>query len=504
MKSTIERKLEKKLNSSKQAKENLKAKEKASKQKKASLKVRERKAKERLSLINEKEKALNQKALNEKKESTLEKQAKERLSTIKKEKALEKLESTFENFESIKNFIESEREKEKKKSKLESFKWLYNQNESTLESKFAFYKKDFYIHNIELLENENEKALLRLYNQIESIWKWLNLNEIELIILEWLKARLMNEYIENFESNMKKANIQDIKKLNKFFIESNLKKYIKHSKESLNLIENENENIYWKQANNFESEYISKINKKFILESIENQERKKALNEIKEKKLLSKKTKLESKLEKSIENLKAKKRKSKKQAKHLKARLILLENEKQAKFNEIYLSKNKFEKAKALLLEKENLKSEYNLYSKENAFKLNENKSLIEINESIENEKEKALESLKAKEKKLFKSIKERESKLESISKKAFKKYLIRKASLKSIRKEKASIIESIYWKYESTIEKHINDYKKAQERKYKKHIENIKNINWKLAYIQKINKSEYWNLLKEKVKNMY
>ena len=166
----------------------------------------------------------------------------------------------------------------------------------------------------------------------------MNLNEIEKIILENLKKRLIFEFCENFESNLKKQNLKNIKILNAFFLKSNLKKYLKNAKENknLNIFENDFENIYWKQEN-YWKRFLEKMNWKYILKEISFQEKVKA-------------------------KVKARKKK-------------LNENERK----EIEKKRNWIENLKKILKEKENIKSIYNLESKRIDFSLKENKFLLKV-----------------------------------------------------------------------------------------------------------------------------
>ena len=107
--------------------------------------------------------------------------------------------------------------------------------------------------NFELLKNKNEKLngllnenevkLLTEYNKINLIG--LNsMNEYENIENENLKARLLNEYIENFKTNLQQKNSENIKTLNKLFLKV---KTTKQTKQLYNFIidETEDYNIFW-------------------------------------------------------------------------------------------------------------------------------------------------------------------------------------------------------------------------------------------------------------------
>lgn len=362
----------------------------------------------------------------------------------------------------------------KEKSKLEKFNWLFA-SENYLKSQFAFSEKDFFIHWIEILKSEKEKKLLYIYNKIESIWKGLNLNEIEKIILENLKKRLIIEYCNNFEKNLKAKNLKDIKDLNLYFANSNLKKYIANvkEKESLNIFESEKENIFWKSSNNFESNYIEKINWKYILHQIWKLEKEKAKESLKEKK--------------NWKKLNWKERKA------------------------ILKEKSKLEKVKAILNEKESLKSEYNLKSKQIENSINWNPYLIKASKQIERICKKAFErnwiELKAKE--LKKEIATKENILKEIeiwnieltwieNLQILESLQAKEKELKEIENQKKEIEKKVFWIYKSKIEKIINHWKASKDFEYKRYIASIKNCNWKLAYLQKYFESEYWIYLKD------
>lgn len=127
-------------------------------------------------------------------------------------------------------------------------------------------------------KNENLYILYNEYIKLQNIWK----NEKDLIkSIEYEKVKFDKtlQFINNFNSELKKQNSKNIKLLNFYFIKSNISKNIKNSK--LIYSENiKNNNIYWKNNNNFEWNYINKINNKFIIELIE-KEKEKEFNKIK-------------------------------------------------------------------------------------------------------------------------------------------------------------------------------------------------------------------------------
>lgn len=350
-----------------------------------------------------------------------------------------------------------EKKQIKNKSKLESFWWLYNNNQKLL-NQFAFNEKDFFIHWIELLDDEKEKKLLYIYNKIESIWKWFKLDEIEKIILENLKKRLIFEFCENFESNLKKQNSKNIKILNAFFLKSNLKKYLKNAKEktSLNIIENDDINIFWKCNNNFESNYIDKINKKYILHCIAKDEK-----------------------EKAKASLKVKKNWKKINWKELKA---------------ILKSKNKLEKMKSNLKSMDDEKSAYNLKSKTIDFSINNNKFLIKINNQIERIYKKAIIKNW-----IDKKVKELKVKIDDyILNWKEKKLEKAKKQLKKLDDRKKAIKEKIFWYYKSNIEKILNHAKATRWIEYWKYLKTVQNSINKNKQIQKYFWIEYWKYLKD------
>lgn len=247
----------------------------------------------------EKEKTLQK--LKNKKENEIEKELKENEKLSKKEKELLKdLLIKFKNSELkekgilIKKIEFNENDIKKLNELLLKFiKWIKrkksfnNLKDSKLYS-FNNNKKDIellYFQNwksnkkyINNLKNENEKILYNEYIKINNIWK----NEKDLIKwieYEKMKYDLILKYCNNFENELKKKNSQDIKLLNSYFIKSNISKNIKNSK--LIYSENiENNNIYWKNNNNYEWNYINKINNKYIIEIIE-KEKEKELQKIK-------------------------------------------------------------------------------------------------------------------------------------------------------------------------------------------------------------------------------
>lgn len=357
------------------------------------------------------------------------------------------------------------------KSKLESFQAnLKSKSNENFFNEYCFSKNDFFIHWIDLKSNENEKKLLHIYNKIESIWKWMNLNEVEKIILEWLKKRLILEYCNDFEKNLKRKNTKDIKNLNLYFSNQNLKRYIANSKEneSLNIFESEKENIFWKASNDFESKYIEKINWKYILHQIW--------------KLEKEKTKASLQLKKNWKQL---------NWKELKA---------------ILKSKSKLEKAKAILKEKENLQSNYNLKSKSIENAINQNSFLIKTWKQIERIKRKVFErnwiDLKIIE--LKKDIARKEKLLNDIENwliectwienlNVIENLQEKEKELKAINEKKKAIELKIYWMFRNKLEKIIHHWKQAKENELKIHIEKVKNCNWKLAYLKKYFENEYW-----------
>ena len=363
-----------------------------------------------------------------------------------------------------------------KKSKLESFSWLYwNQN---LFESFCFSWKDFYLHWIDLNDDEKKRKLFYIYNQIESIWKWMNLNEVEKIILENLKKRLIIEFCNNFENNLKKKNAKDIKSLKVFFENSHLKQYIKNAKEneSLNIFECEKENIFWKSSNNFESKYIEKINNKYIIEKI---------------------WKLES----------------------LKAKELLKEKRNWKKLNWIekasfLKNKNKLAKLSNTLKEKTKIQWWYNLKSKQIENSINQNKFLLKASKQIERMKRKVFEKswIDLKEKELKKTIFESEKLLNEIENwnieltwienlKILESQENAKKELKKIIEKKKEIEKKIFWIYQNQIEKIINHWKQAKEFElniYKKEIASL-NINKIVDYL----KNEYKDFFKNECKNI-
>ena len=343
-----------------------------------------------------------------------------------------------------------------KKSKLENFSLF--KNELEYNTQVAFYEKDFFIHNIELVKDEKKEKLLHLYNKIESIWKGLNLDEIEKIILENLKKRLIIEYCNNFENNLKKKNAKDIKNLNLFFQNSHLKQYIKNAKENenLNIFSDEKENIFWKSNNNFESRYIEKVNKKFIIDEIEKKEN-----------------------EKIIENLKKKKN-----------WLDLDWKEKEIIVN----WKNKLLKMKKNIENIDNIKSEYNLKSKTINNSINNNRFLIKINNSIDRIKRKVYNKYWLDEKEKF----YKEKLKEYIEKWKEKKAKMMKKNIDEIKEKKKEIELKIYWIYENKIEKIILHAKNTKWKEYKKYLKWIQNwINKNKKIIEYI-QNEYKYLLDE------
>lgn len=123
---------------------------------------------------------------------------------------------------------------------------------------------------IDSIENENRKILYSEYIKLQNIWKK-EKDLIKSIEFERIKFDKTLKFIDNFSNEMKKKNSKDIKLLNAYFLKSNIAKNIKNSK----LIkEVENDNIYWKSANNFESQYIEKVNRKFIVDIIKNENEK--------------------------------------------------------------------------------------------------------------------------------------------------------------------------------------------------------------------------------------
>lgn len=409
------------------------------------------------------------------------KQLKEKKAIAKEKKEKEK--RKILNLKEFEKRIEKAKEKEKEKtfeSKIWKIKLYWKQEKSfDIESQFAFSWKDFYIHNSILLESENEKKLINIYNQIEWIWKWMNLNEIEKIILENLKKRLIFEFCENFESNLKKQNSKNIKILNAFFLKSNLKKYLKNAKENknLNIFENDFENIYWKQEN-YWKRFLEKMNWKCILKEISFQEKIKA-------------------------KVKARKKK-------------LNENERK----EIEKKRNWIENLKKILKEKENIKSIYNLESKRIDFSLKENKFLLKVNWKLERMKRKVFErnwidlkekELKEKEKELkeiwieiekeiqeneltWKELKEKRKEFEK-ARKEFENIWI---ELKEIWKRKKEIELKLYWMFKNQIEKIYNHWKLAKEKAYSKYLQDINNCNSKMKNIEKNFLENYWKLAKE------
>lgn len=467
-KSTIEKHL-KKCNAKEKAKKLLQEKELKSNSKE----------KEKAKKLLKKDFAILQ---NEKEKKEIEK-AKKLLQEKKKENELKKEKEKRKelNLKDFEKRIEKEIEKENWKtfeSKLKNFS-LYNENEKEfdLKSQFAFCSKDFFIHNSLLLKNEKEKKLIDIYNQIEWIWKWMNLNDIEKIILEGLKKRLIFEFIENFEKNLKRKNAKDIKNLNAFFLKSNLKKYLKNQKElNLNIFENDFENIFWK-SENYLKKHSEKMNWKYILKEISFQEKLKAKS----------KTRKEKKL-----------------------------NWKELK--EIEKKNNLIERLKKELKEKENIIWKYNLESKRIDFSINQNSFLLKMNWKIERMKRKVFERnwIELKEKELKekkkintenivefynendlkeiekeKELKEKEKELKEISESI-------ENDLKEIWKRKKEIEKKIFSLYKNQIEKIYNHWKNAKEKAYWKYLKDINNCNSKIKNIEKNLIEKYWKYAKE------
>lgn len=128
------------------------------------------------------------------------------------------------------------------------------------------------------IKNENQKVLFSEYVKIQNIWK----NEKDLIKdieYENMKFWKTLQFIENFNIELKKKNAKDIKRLNQYFIKSNISKNIKNSK--LIKVENEKENnIFGWIGWNFEKDYIEKINNRFIVDLLKNE------NELKVEKII--------------------------------------------------------------------------------------------------------------------------------------------------------------------------------------------------------------------------
>lgn len=249
-----------------------------------------------------KEKAINN--LKEKKENEIEKDLKENLKlTVKEKKLLKDLITKlkncelYEKWELIKKIEFSQNDIKKLNELITKYvNWIKrkksfnNLKDSKLYNFKSNNKKDIellYNENwknnklyLQKIKNENEKLYI-LYNEyikINNIWN----NEKDLIKwieYEKMKNDLIIKFCNNFENELKKQNINDIKKLNSYFIKSNISKNIKNSKLIYN--ENiENNNIYWKKNNNYEWNYINKINNKFIIEIIK-KENEKDLQKIK-------------------------------------------------------------------------------------------------------------------------------------------------------------------------------------------------------------------------------
>lgn len=251
---------------------------------------------------------------------------------------LEMIKIYKQNLEKKQNLENNKKLENSKKSKLDWFS-LYWQKENinNLNDWYLLNTKKDFLLNLNCIKDEKTKILLLEYNKIISIWKWLNLNEIDKIILEWLKFRLMSQYIDNFYNNLNQKNIKNIKKLNQFFTNSNLKKLIKNKKiDDLNIIIENQSNIFWNS--NFLVEFYNRLENKFILDYISKNEKIKT-NSIKKKK-----------------------------------------NQNLIEYQNFKKSKNEFLNFTNNLREKNKFKSIYNLISKNLDLELNKNSDLLKVN----------------------------------------------------------------------------------------------------------------------------
>ena len=225
--------------------------------------------------MNKKEKKLLKDLLVKFKNSEL----KEKWILIKKiefsEKDIKKLNDLLLKFLNSKKKIKSF--ENLKDSKLFNFSNDIKQNKKFSENLF-FMNWKTNIKYLNSIQNENRKILYSEYVKIQNIWK------SEKDIIKWIEYEKMKmqktlQFIENFNSELKKKNAKDIKKLNAYFIKSNIAKNIKNSK--LVKIENENEyNIFGWIGWNFEKNYIEKVNNKFIVDLLKNE------NELKVEKIV--------------------------------------------------------------------------------------------------------------------------------------------------------------------------------------------------------------------------
>lgn len=233
--------------------------------------------KELKQIEKEKEKQMKiEKVLNEL-ENDIEKVNEFKLSTKEKEKLKElikKLKNDLIKEKEVKllnQLLEKAVKSKIKKSKsnLKDSK-MYDFKTSNLKSLNLLYNTNWKInknYEKQLNLNENEKVLYSEYIKINNIWKY-EKDLIKDIEYEKVKYDLILKYCNSFEKELIKENSKDIKRLNQYFIKSNISKNIKNSK----LIkENENDNIFWKNSNNYESNYILKINDKYIIDLINNE-----------------------------------------------------------------------------------------------------------------------------------------------------------------------------------------------------------------------------------------
>lgn len=329
-------------------------------------------------------------------------------------------------------------------------------------SQYVFSDRDFFIHNVEIIEDEKEKILIYIYNKIQSIGVGLNIqkNSVDDIILEGLKYRLIIEYFDKFEENLKRKNKKDLKLLNTFLLNSNVKKYIKNKKE-LNLWDDENMNIFWWKGGDFETEYIEKMNNRYILYRISKSEKEKARDYI-----------IKKWVKKWVKKVVNNKNRIKKLQKEL-----AIKDEIKREYNNRIKVVNSSLKNNPYLIKVNNYLNRYSQKIYDRIWLNDDKKALIEKIVSLQVELQK--ESLKKWD------VKKKEKQLKELQK-----------ELQKIQKHKKEIEKRLIAPYIDTIQKINNHAINTKNKYYDEYLLKINNQNSKIKNIREKLKIEYSDII--------